>query len=78
MIRYLTSYFYDYEFNTLTPNSMYILPKNKFVNFAREKVESDDDEEPNKTIWDFKKWEKEQGYKTQISRFEALIDQLNH
>ena len=34
MIRYITSYFYDYEFNTLTPHSMATIPKNKFVNFA--------------------------------------------
>ena len=34
MIRYITSYFYEYEFNTLTPNSMYKLNKNKFVNIS--------------------------------------------
>lgn len=78
MIRYITSYFYDYEFNTLTPHSMATIPKNKFVNFARELVPNNDDEEPNKNIWEFKNWEKKVATLKKIQDLEALVDYLNH
>lgn len=78
MIRYIKSYFWDYEFNTLTPNSMSPLPKNKFINFAREKAKDDSSEETHKNIYEFKSWEKKNKIKNQIQDLEAIVDQLNH
>tara|TARA_R100000734_G_C3319236_1_gene114706 strand:- start:4502 stop:4738 length:237 start_codon:yes stop_codon:yes gene_type:complete len=78
MIRYITSYFYEYEFNTLTPNSMYKLNKNKFVNFARELVPNEDDHEPHKNIYEFKQWERKNKAILQIQELEKIVDQLNH
>ena len=39
------------ERNSLTPNSFAIMPKHTFHNYAIEKREHDDCEEPNKNIW---------------------------
>lgn len=39
------------ERNSLTPNSFAPMPKGVFHNYAIEKREHEDDEEPNKTIW---------------------------
>lgn len=39
------------ERNSLTPNSFAPMPKWVFHNYAIEKRDHDDDEEPNKSIW---------------------------
>lgn len=44
MIKYLLSYFYTYETNSLTPNSMAPMPVNKFHNYACMVLPNDDDE----------------------------------
>jgi len=54
------------------------LPEDKFINYARIKIDYDESEEPNKTIWDWKKYEKKQSYEAQIIDLEVLIDLLNH
>ena len=78
MIKYIQSFFWDIEKPSMNPNSMSPIPKNRFINYARYKGNDSDSKEPNKTIWDYKKWEKEQGYKAQIIDLERLIDLLNH
>lgn len=39
------------ERNSLCPNSLAPMPKYVFHNYAIEKAEHEDDEEPNKSIW---------------------------
>ncbi len=78
MIRYIKSYFWEYEFNSLTPHSMAPIPKNKFINFAREKAIDDSSEETHKNIYEFRAWERKIKIQNQIHDLEDLVDQLNH
>ncbi len=53
MINAFTSMFWREkpERNSLCPNSLAPIPKYVFHNYAIEIRENDDDEEPNKSIW---------------------------
>lgn len=70
MINYIYSFFYQDQNQTLTPNSMSIVPSHKFINYARIRVDVDEDDEPNKN------------YKEYISKreqdLENLVDYWNH
>ena len=52
MLNWIKSFFIEEETNSLCPNSLAPMPKNKFHNYAIVQCEHDDCEEPNKTIWD--------------------------
>jgi len=59
MISYFTNFFkVKPERNSLCPNSFAIIPKHTFHNYAIEKREHDDCEEPNKNIWGVFKFRK--------------------
>ena len=55
---FLNVFWREKQRNSLTPNSFAIMPSNVFHNYAIEIRENDDDEEPNKTIWNVFKFEK--------------------
>jgi hypothetical protein len=46
------------ETNSINPNSMSPVPTNKFINFAREKADTEDDDVPHKTIYHLKRMER--------------------
>ena len=56
--------------NTLTPNSMGIIPKDKFINFARE-VRKHGDSKPKQLS--IKQREQLEGY-----RFDSYYEKFNH
>ncbi len=64
--------------NSLNPNSMSPIPQNRFVNYARELVEKDEDKEPHKTIYGFKKWERSQKQRKQQADYNKWYDYFNH
>lgn len=67
---------------TITPNSMSPLPKRKFINYARDINDNDDDKEPHKNIYEFKNWERKSLKQKQQMKsyfdFEKYFDKLNH
>ena len=50
MLKWIKSFFIE-ETNSLCPNSLAPMPKNKFHNYALKQRDHNDCEEPNKTIW---------------------------
>ena len=70
MLKYIYSFFYDYEEQTLTPNSMSIIPSHKFINHARIKVDPDEDDEPHKNYKEY--------IATQEQHLDNLVDYWNH
>lgn len=67
--------------NSINPNSMSPVPKNRFINYARDKGDNNDDDVPNKNIYEFKKWERSQKQKFQQKQyfnFEKYFDKMNH
>lgn len=59
--------------NTINPNSMSPIPKNKFVNYARTKEPVDEDVEPHQSIYELKRMErlygKSQKRKSQLEKY---------
>lgn len=70
---------YKEDENSITPNSMSPLPTKKFINYART-INDDKNEsnEPNKTIYGFKKWERSQKQKKQQDDYNKWYDYFNH
>ena len=67
--------------NSINPNSFSPVPKNRFINYARDKGKDDDDSEPHKNIYEYKQWERSQKQKFQQKQyfnFERYFDKMNH
>jgi len=65
--------------NTLNPNSMSPVPKNRFINYARSKEDVDEDKEPHQSIYDLKRMERLYGKsKKRKSQLESYYDYFNH
>ena len=67
------------EKNTITPNSMSPVPKNRFINYARDiNEDKNESNEPNKTIYGFRKWERSQKQRRQQKDYIDWYDYFNH
>jgi hypothetical protein len=65
--------------NTLTPNSMSPVPKKKFINLARVRIDPDEDQEPHESIYDLKRLERLYGKsKKRQDQFNHYYDYYNH
>ena len=58
LIKYIKSFYWSdiYDKPTLTPHSFTPLPRYKLNQLIRDIEPNNDDKEPNKNIWEFKKW----------------------
>jgi hypothetical protein len=67
------------EKQSLTHNSMGILPESTFINYARDKAELDEDEEPHSSIYHLKRMERLYGKsQKRKSQFNSYYDYFNH
>jgi hypothetical protein len=68
--------------NSINPNSMSPIPKNKFVNYARAVEPNDDDDVPHQTIYHLKRMERIYGKsikrKKQQADYNKWYDYFNH
>lgn len=64
--------------NTITPNSMYTLPDDKFINYARDIAKSPDMKEPHKNIYEYKTFERSLKQKHQQKQYSKYYDYFNH
>lgn len=76
MIKYILSYFYTYETNSLTPNSMAPMPEYKFHNYACMVLPNDDDEVSIAPPEEMERKLKERYLYYQ--KLDALCDKLDH
>jgi hypothetical protein len=66
------------EKNSMTHNSMSKLPDNKFINYARDIGENNDDVEPHKNIYEYKTFERSLKQKNQQKMYSKYYDFFNH
>tara|TARA_R100000781_G_C4051986_1_gene117944 strand:+ start:627 stop:863 length:237 start_codon:yes stop_codon:yes gene_type:complete len=78
MIKYLKSFIWTEQSNSINPNSMSPIPENKFLNFARDKIDDDDDNETHKNIYEFRAWERSIKQKKQLKDYAEWYDYFNH
>jgi hypothetical protein len=69
----------DTPTNTINPNSMSPLPKNRFVNYARKLRKVDEDNEPHSDIYHLKRMERLYGKsKKRKKQLDTYYDYYNH
>ena len=78
MWKYLKSFFITEPKNSINPNSLSPIPPNKFINFARDKSEVDEDKEPHKNIYEFRAWERSIKQRKQQKDYSDWYDYFNH
>lgn len=64
--------------NTINPNSMGIIPDDKFINYARDVVKNNDDNETHKNIYEYKTFERSLKQKNQQKEYSKYYDFFNH
>ncbi len=66
------------EKNSINHNSFGKMPENKFINYARDIGDNDDDEEPHKNIYEYKTFERSLKQKHQQKSYSKYYDYFNH
>ena len=77
MLKWITSFFYTKERNSITPNSMAKMPKNTFHNFACMVLPNDDDDVSKQLS--LKQRQQLNSYnKYDVNSLEDFYDKYNH
>ena len=66
------------EKNSINHNSFGKMPENKFINYARDIGDNEDDEEPHKNIYEYKTFERSLKQKHQQKSYSKYYDYFNH